>query len=169
MSKKSERKKEQRKKTIRDACFVGAIALVFLVLGIVGFISNRRSFNEYGDSSDKRYVDAEITYAEIHSRKGDYGYKENYWKADVKYEVDGTEYTGKTEFSKEVKQGDTRSIEVYRARNGKYKIPEVTSDTAYKLWSILYIAAAALGLILLIISVIVALPDNDQKKKKAKS
>ncbi len=158
-----ERQKERRKKTIRDACIVGAIGLIFLILGIIGFILNRSDFDEYSHSDDVRTVAAEITDASIHSRKDEYGTKKNYWKAEVKYEVDGEEYTGKTEFNSEVKKGDTRNIEVFRAKNGSYKIPEITSDTANKIYSLLYIGAAVFGLILIIIGVVVALPDNGKK------
>lgn len=163
MSKKSERQKEKRKQTIRDACIVGVIALIFLVLGIIGLVNHKSSYNDYKDSDDVRKVDAVITYVEVKSRKGDYDKKVYYWKADVEYEVNGEEFSGTTEFSTEVKKGDTRSIEVFRSKDGSYKIPEITNDTAYKIWSILYIGSIVLGVILGIICVVVALPDGKKK------
>jgi hypothetical protein len=163
MSKKSERQKEKRKKDIRDACIVGVFALFFLILGIIGFVSSRSKYDEYSKSDDVRKVEATITYAEIHSRKDDYGTKKDYWKADIEFTVDGEEFKDKCEFSSEVKKGDTRKVEVYRAKDGTYKVPEITSDTGMKLESILYIGAAVFGLILGIICVVVALPDKSKK------
>ena len=126
-------------------------------------MSSRSKYDEYSKSDDVRKVEATITYAEIHSRKDDYGTKKDYWKADIEFTVDGEKFKDKCEFSSEVKKGDTRKVEVYRAKDGTYKVPEITSDTGMKLESILYIGAAVFGLILGIISVVVALPDKSKK------
>ncbi|MBQ9827671.1 MAG: hypothetical protein IJM62_03205 [Lachnospiraceae bacterium] len=162
-SEKAERKKEKRKKLIRDAILTAAFGVLFLILGIIGLRSNRAKYYDYKESTDIRTVDATVVSREVHTRKDDYGYEVYYWKADVSYTVDGREYTGTKEFSTEVSPGDVKKIEVYRTSEGEYRIPEVVSDTTYKMWKILYIAVTAVGAILLLISIVVVVSDKNKK------
>ncbi len=168
MSKRSERKaraEEKRRQQRKNGILVMLFAALFLVLGITGIIRSRIAYRGYAESEDIRNVEADITYAEIHSRKNQYGRKENYWKADLQYEIDGTVYTGRTEFSAEVKKGDVRTVEVYRTPKGDYRIPVYRSGGAYGLMNIVYVGSAAFGLLLGIMTAVVCfLPDSQQKK-----
>lgn len=158
-----ERKKEARKKLIQGAVITMVFATAMLVLGIVGYISNRNRFEDYSSSSDVRMVDAQVTDVETKSRKDEYGTKYYYYKAKVTYAIDGTEYKGVNEFDDEVKKGDAVRVKVYKAKDGTYKIPEVTNETANKIYNILYICAAAFGAVLLLISIIVLIPSKKDK------
>ena len=157
-----ERKKEARRKLVRGAIIVIVFALSMLVLGVVGFISNRDKYAEYEASEDVRKVDAVVTSVETKSRKDEYGTKYYYYKAKVTYTVDGTEYNGVDEFDKQVKVGETVRVEVYKAKNGTFKIPEITNKTANQLYNILYIAVAVFGFVLVVISIVVLIPKKEK-------
>ena len=166
MSKRAERKakaEEKRKKLKRDGMIVMLFAVLFLALGIVGIVRSRSAYRGYAESEDIRSVDANVTYAAIHSRKGEYGKKVDYWTADLQYEIDGVTYTGKKEFSSAVQKGDVRTVEVYLSPKGDYRIPEYTSGSAYGIMNIVYIGSAVLGLLLGVITAVVCFVP-DQKK-----
>ena len=78
-----------------------------------------------------------------------------------RYGIDCKVYTGNTETKSQLNKGDLCKIKVYKTTEGDYKIPEYTSDTAYKLWSALYIGTVALGVIFLIISIIGFVPEKE--------
>ncbi|MBO4478636.1 MAG: DUF3592 domain-containing protein [Lachnospiraceae bacterium] len=160
-----ERKKEARKKMIQGAVITMVFAAVMLVLGIVGYVSNRDRYEDYSTSSDVRMVDAQVTDVETKSRKDEYGTKRYYYKAQVTYEIDGTEYKGVNEFDDEVKKGDAVRVKVYLAKDGTYKIPAVTNETASKLNNILYICVAAFGAVLLLIGLFVLISSLKDKGK----
>lgn len=90
------------------------------------------------------------------------GTKYYYYKAKVTYTVDGTEYNGVDEFDTQVKVGETVRVEVYKAKNGTYKIPEITNKTASQLYNILYIAVAVFGFVLIVISIVVLIPKKEK-------
>lgn len=159
-----ERKKEARKKAIQGAVITMVFAAAMLVLGIIGFISNRKRFEDYSTSPDVRTIDAQVTDVETKSRKDEYGKKNYYYKAKVTYVVDGTEYKGVDEFDDAVKKGDAVRVKVYRAKDGAYKIAAVTNETASKLYNILYICVAAFGAVLLVIGIIVLIPQKEKKE-----
>ena len=121
------------------------------------------AYNYWGfkKSDDIRTVDAEVIYSSVHSRENEYGTKEYYRRLKVKYEIDGKVYTGNTETKSQLNKGDLCNIKVYKTTEGDYKIPEYTSDTAYKLWSALYIGTVALGVIFLIISITGFVPEKE--------
>ena len=162
---KKEREREKRRKQLQGAIITSLFGLFFLILGIWGFLGNRSKYLGYKNSKDIRVVSATVDYAEIKSRKDENGGKENYWVAKLKYSVDGKEYTGKHEYLSEVKKGDVLNVEVYRDKKGDFLIPEYTTESLYKLYNVLYLAAAGFGLLLLIIVVVVCLPDKKEKKK----
>ena len=168
MSRRSERKaraEEKRKKLKRDGIFVMLFAVLFLALGIVGIVRSRSAYRGYAESEDIRNVEANVTYAAVHSRKGEYGRKEEYWTADLQYEIDGVTYTGKKEFSSAVQKGDVRTVEVYLSPKGDYRIPAYTSGGAYGVMNIVYIGSAVVGLLLGIMTAVVCfLSDSPQKK-----
>ncbi len=159
-----ERKKEARKKLIQGAVITMVFAAAMLVLGIIGFISNRKRYEDYSSSPDVRMIDAQVTDVETKSRKDEYGKKNYYYKAKVTYVVDGTEYKGVDEFDDAVKKGDAVRVKVYRAKDGAYKIAAVTNETASKLYNILYICVAAFGAVLLVIGIIVLIPQKEKKE-----
>ncbi|MBO7515664.1 MAG: DUF3592 domain-containing protein [Lachnospiraceae bacterium] len=159
-----ERKKEARKKAIQGAVITMVFAAAMLVLGIIGFISNRKRYEDYASSPDVRMVDAQVTDVETKSRKDEYGKKNYYYKAKVTYVVDGTEYKGVDEFDDAVKKGDAVRVKVYQAKDGGYKIAAVTNETASKLYNILYICVAAFGAVLLVIGIIVLIPQKEKKE-----
>ena len=160
-SKKAERKREERRKAIQGAFITTFFALFVLLLGSVGFMSTRANYWGFKKSDDVRTVDAEVIYSSVHSRENEYGTKEYYRRLKVKYEIDGKVYTGNTETKSQLNKGDLCNIKVYKTTEGDYKIPEYTSDTAYKLWSALYIGTVALGVIFLIISIIGFVPEKE--------
>lgn len=159
-----ERKKEARKKLIQGAVITMVFAAAMLVLGIIGFISNRKRYEDYSSSPDVRMIDAQVTDVETKTRKDEYGKKNYYYKAKVTYVVDGTEYKGVDEFDDAVKKGDAVRVKVYRAKDGAYKIAAVTNETASKLYNILYICVAAFGAVLLVIGIIVLIPQKEKKE-----
>ncbi len=159
-----ERKKEARKKLIQGAVITMVFAAAMLVLGIIGFISNRKRYEDYSSSPDVRMIDAQVTDVETKSRKDEYGKKNYYYKAKVTYVVDGTEYKGVDEFDDAVKKGDAVRVKVYRAEDEAYKIAAVTNETASKLYNILYICVAAFGAVLLVIGIIVLIPQKEKKE-----
>ena len=159
-----ERKKEARKKAIQGAVITMVFAAAMLVLGIIGFISNRKRYEDYASSPDVRMVDAQVTDVETKSRKDEYGKKNYYYKAKVTYVVDGTEYKGVDEFDDAIKKGDAVRVKVDRAKDGAYKIAAVTNETASKLYNILYICVAAFGAVLLVIGIIVLIPQKEKKE-----
>ena len=160
-----ERKKEARKKLIQGAVITMVFAAAMLVLGIIGFISNRKRFEDYSSSPDVRMIDAQVTDVETKSRKDEYGKKNYYYKAKVTYVVDGTEYKGVDEFDDAIKKGDAVRVKVYQAKDGTYKIPAVTNETASKLYNILYICVAAFGAVLLLIGLFVLISSLKDKGK----
>ncbi|MBR5349007.1 MAG: DUF3592 domain-containing protein [Lachnospiraceae bacterium] len=161
-----ERKKEARKKLIQGAVITMVFATAMLVLGIIGFVSNRNRYEDYSSSSDVRMVDAQVTDVETKSRKDEYGKTYYFYKAKVTYTIDGTEYKGVNEFDDAVKKGDAVRVKVYKSKDGTYKIPEVTNETANKLYNILYLCVAGFGAVLLVIGIIVLIPKQEKKEQK---
>ena len=166
MSKKEERRKRQeqkRKESIRLAIICGVVALLLIVGGIVGYLWIHSKYSDYADSKDIRKVDAEVLQVEVHSRKNEYDTKVFYWKADVIYNVDGTDYEDEKEFDSEVKVGDIKKIEVYQDKRGDYRVPTVVSGNWSTIVGWIFLGVAGLGVLVGIAAVIVALPDDKNK------
>ena len=158
-----ERKKEQRKKLVAGGTITIIFAAIMLVLGVVGFIGNRSTFNDYKSTTDERTVDGLVTSVEVKSRKDDYGTKYFYYKAKVFYTVDGTDYEDFNEYDSEVKVGDQVTVKVYKSKDGTFKVPEITNEDAYKLYNLLYIGVAVFGLLLIAASIFVLMPEREKK------
>ena len=167
-----ERRKEERKKTLIGAAITMTFAGIMLALGLIGFFMNRAKFNDYTNSTDVRKVEGTVTGVEVKSRDDEYGRKYYYYMTKVFYTVDNVDYEDKTEFDTQYKIGDTVEVTVYKTSVGEYRIPEVTNETAYKMYNMLYIGVAIFGFVLILIGIFVLLPDkkdggkNNSKKKK---
>lgn len=172
MSKRSERKKraeerrkEKRKQTLIGAAITITFAVIMLALGLIGFTMNRSKYNDYTNSTDVRNVEGIVTGVEVKSREDDYGKKYFYYVTKVFYTVDNVDYEDKTELDIQHKIGDTVEVKVYKNSVGEYRIPQVTNETAYKMYNILYIGVAIFGLVLILMSLFVLIPDKKDKKK----
>ena len=165
-----ERRKEERKKTLIGGAITMTFAAIMLALGLIGFFMNRAKFNDYTNSTDVRKVEGMVTGVEVKSRDDEYGRKYYYYVTKVFYTVDNVDYEDKTELDIQHKIGDSVEVTVYKTSVGEYRIPEVTNETAYKMYNMLYIGVAIFGFVLIVISIIVFLPDkeNGGKKKGAK-
>ncbi len=169
MGKKEERRKQERKESIRMAIIAGVVALLLIVGGIIGYFWIKSKYNDYADSKDTRTVDAEVLSVEVHSRKNEWDTKVFYWKAQVAYSVDGNEYKDEKEFSSEVKKGDIKKIEVYQNSKGEYRVPTVVSETGTQLTAWIFLGVSGFGVLVGIAAILIALPNNDQKSGKGKN
>lgn len=171
MSKKSERRelhKGRVRKQLYSCIFVGIVGLVFLILGITGVIGNLLEYNDYKNSEEITTVQAEVTYAEIKERKDTNGTIETYWDAELTYSVAGQKYKGEKEFFKDTKTGDIREIEVYRSKNGGYKLPKIKSFAQLIIEDILMIVSIGLGAVLFLIGLIMTIGTGRELKKITK-
>ncbi len=147
---------ENKKNSIYSvlALFVG---IGLIAAGIIGIISSRTESKEYKNSTDIRKVDAVIDMFSTHDDKDDNGLVTmTTYKFDVSYIIDGINYKGKYEervyardLSKKynydkLRRGDTISVEVYKAKNGSYKI----SPEGNPVYFLLYCAAIPVGIVL---------------------
>ena len=71
-----------------------------------------------------------------------------YWEAELTYSAGTQEYKGKAEYEIRTEAGDTKEIEVYRSRNGKYKMPKIKSGEMLLIADIMPIISLALGALL---------------------
>jgi Protein of unknown function (DUF3592). len=167
MSSKAERRREKarekRKNTIKNAILVGCFGLFFLVMGILGIVISKSKYNDYKNSDDIRTVEAKVLNSDIHSEKRKNERRREYWKVKLSYEIDGKEYNAIKDYDYELKKGDTVKLEVYHSKDGSYKAAVTTSDAEFRIDNILFIASLGLGLFLIIVSIVAALPD---KKKQ---
>ena len=167
MTKKEEKRLEKRKTAIRFVIAPFVFGLAMLILGIVGLAGNNSDFEAYKNSTDIRTVDATVTYAAIHQDKPLSGERpQDYWEAELRYTVEGTEYKGKDRFYKEVKAGDTVSIEVYRTEKGTYEIPTATTETGNKLSNLLMYLAIGVGALITAGSVFYLVDELRKTRKK---
>lgn len=171
MSKKSERREQHKgrvKKQLYSCIFVVIVGLVFLILGITGMIRNFLEYNDYKNSEEITTVQAEVTYAEIKERKDTNGTIETYWDAELTYSVAGQKYKGENEFFTAIKTGDIREIEVYRSKNGGYKLPKIKSFEQLIIEDIMMIVSIGLGAVLFLIGLIMAIGTGRELKKITK-
>ena len=158
-----ERAKEKRKNTIKNAILVACFGLFFLVMGILGIVISKSKYNDYKNSDDIRTVEAKVISSEYHTVKRKNERRREYWKVKLSYEIDGKEYSAAKDYDYELKKGDTVKLEVYHSKDGSYKAAVTTSDAEYQIDNILFIASLGLGILLIIVSIVAALPD---KKKQ---
>ena len=150
MSKKEEKRAERRKRAVKAMIAPYVFGLAMLILGIWGLVGNRSSLQEYQDSDDVRTVLATVTYAALREEKTIVDDRpQNVWDAEVTFTVDGREYGGEITRYQETRKGDTVSIEVYRAKDGSYKIPAIRTETGKGLSNILMYAALGLGIVVI--------------------
>jgi len=175
MSKRAEKKKraEERRKEKRKQLLVGGIitivfALTMMILGILGYVNNRSEYTEYKDSEDVRTVEGKITRVDVHSREDEYGKEYYYYKVAVSFRVDNTDYEDETELKKRPNIGDTVTVEVYKTKEGEYRIPETSDDASYRIDSFVYLGVAIFGFVLLVIAIIVLLPEKKTAKNQSK-
>lgn len=151
MSKKAERR-ERRKGRLKNQFWgdlsVAGVGLVFLALGLVGLIGNLLEYHDYRDTEEIITVPAKVTYVDVKERKNNYGRPEMYWEAELTYSAGTQEYKGKAEYETRTEAGDTKEIEVYRSRNGKYKMPKIKSGEILLIDNIMPIISLALGALL---------------------
>ena len=172
MSKKSERRERHKgkvRKQLYSCIFVGIVGLIFLILGIIGVIGNYLEYDDYKNSEEITTVQAEVTYAEIKERKDPNGTVEMYWDAELTYSVAGQKYKGEKEFSTATKTGDIREIEVYRSKNGGYKLPKIKSFEQLIIADIMMIVSIGLGAVLFLIGLIMAIGTGRELKKIIKA
>lgn len=168
MSKKEEKKQQNRQKAVKNVIVPYIFGIAMLVLGIIGILGNNSALRDYQNSDDIRTVDAEVTYAEIkEAGKLSYESKQYLWDAKLRFTVDGKEYADKDRFYSEVKKGDTVRIEVYRTPDGDYRVPTVRKESTNKIRNILMYAALGLGIVVIAGSTFF-LVDELRKNKKGK-
>ena len=155
-----ERAKEKRKNTIKNAILVGCFGLFFLVMGILGIVISKLKYSDYKNSDDIRTVEAKVISSEYHTVKRKNESRREYWKVKLSYEIDGKEYSAAKDYDYELKKGDTVKLEVYHSNDGSYKAAVTTSDAEYQIDNILFIASLGLGILLIIVSIVAALPDK---------
>ena len=155
-----ERAKEKRKNTIKNAILVGCFGLFFLVMGILGIVISKLKYSDYKNSDDIRTVEAKVISSEYHTVKRKNERRREYWKVKLSYEIDGKEYSAAKDYDYELKKGDTVKLEVYHSNDGSYKAAVTTSDAEYQIDNILFIASLGLGILLIIVSIVAALPDK---------
>ena len=172
MSKKSERREQHKvkvRKQLYNCIFVGIVGLIFLILGIIGVIGNYLEYDDYKNSEEITTVQAEVTYSEVKERKDPNGTVEMYWDAELTYSVDGQKYKGEKEFSTATKTGDIRETEVYRSKNGGYKLPKIKSFEQLIIADIMMIVSIGLGAVLFLIGLIMEIGTGRELKKIIKA
>lgn len=148
--KEAEEKKKEKKFFVRSSIIFYLIAVVLVTSGIIGLNINGSIDDEYKNSEDIRDVEATATYVEIKSEDDPDDYyndppkQRNYWVAKLTYTVDGKEYKTKKRFDKEIKAGDTATIEVYKKADGSYRMSRGAVDSELN-QIILYALIAAGG------------------------
>ena len=134
-------------------CGIGLVAA-----GIFGIVSSRIESSEYKNSTDIRKVAAVIETLETHDEKDDNDViVETKYKTGVSFEIDGKKYTGRYQFNAYAKKnaydrlrrGDTIDVEVYKTKNGDYKISPDGTPVDFLLYclAILFGAVIIVGML----------------------
>lgn len=154
MSRKNEKRKrnlEREKANARTAIVPIAAAVVFLLLGVLGFVQNSRYLKEYETSGDIRKVEAAVT----DTKRRDDSTGERSWYTHLQYEVDGKSYRDTaTLYTHAVNVGETVTVEVYQRPNGAYAIPEIRDASELAAKNILNCISLAAGAVLMTASVV---------------
>ena len=167
MANKPEKK---RKKIGKYDILALLFGLGMLVAGIAGIVTSLAAADDYNNSTDIRTVDAVIETIERSEEvigeksKGNNKlmvdnidtFLETLHKMKVSYVVDGEVYQGRynvttysdsqerDQFYHQLKVGDAIPVEVYRSRNGEYKIADEEGPVNF----LLYCAAIPVGLVI---------------------
>lgn len=166
MANKPEKK---RKKIGKYDVIILLIGIGLMAAGIAGIVTSLAAADDYDNSTDIRTVDAVIETIERSEEvvgeksKGNNKlmvdnintFLETLHKMKVSFVVDGETYGGRydvttysdskerDQFYHQLKAGDTIPVEVYRSRNGEYKIVDEEGPVNF----LLYCAAIPAGLI----------------------
>ena len=152
----ADKPKKKRKKIGKYDIIILLIGIGLMVAGIAGIVTSLAAADDYDNSTDIRTVDAVIETIERSEEvigeksKGNNKlmvdnintFLETLHKMKVSYVVDGETYGGRydvttysdsqerDQFYHQLKVGDTISVEVYRSRNGEYKIVDEEGPAA---------------------------------------
>lgn len=190
MANKPEKK---RKKIGKYDIIIFLIGIGLMVAGIAGIVTSLAAADDYDNSTDIRTVDAVIETIERSEEvvgeksKGNNKlmvdnintFLETLHKMKVSFVVDGETYGGRydvttysdskerDQFYHQLKAGDTIPVEVYRSRNGEYKIVDEEGPVNF----LLYCAAIPAGLIVTAAMIYDMVrpkeePTNGKQKKK---
>lgn len=169
------------------------VGLILMGVGIAGILTSITATEDYSNSTDIRTVDAVVERIERSKKvigeksKGNNKlmvdnintFLETYHKMKVSFVVDGKTYGGRyacytysdnperDQFYNQLEKGDTIPVEVYRSRNGKYKIVDEEGPVNF----LLYCAAIPVGLVITAAMICDMVrpkeePTNGKKKKK---
>lgn len=189
----ADKPKKKRKKIGKYDIIILLIGIGLMVAGIAGIVTSLDAADDYDNSTDIRTVDAVIETIERSEEvigeksKGNNKlmvdnintFLETLHKMKVSYVVDGETYGGRydvttysdsqerDQFYHQLKVGDTISVEVYRSRNGEYKIVDEEGPVNF----LLYCAAIPVGLVITAAMIYDMVcpkeePTNGKKKKK---
>lgn len=189
----ADKPKKKRKKIGKYDIIILLIGIGLMVAGIAGIVTSLAATDDYDNSTDIRTVDAVIETIERSEEvigeksKGNNKlmvdnintFLETLHKMKVSYVVDGETYGGRydvttysdsqerDQFYHQLKVGDTISVEVYRSRNGEYKIVDEEGPVNF----LLYCAAIPVGLVITAAMIYDMVcpkeePTNGKKKKK---
>ena len=189
----ADKPEKKRKKIGKYHVTILLIGIGLMVAGIAGIVTSLAADDDYDNSTDIRTVDAVIETIERSEEvigeksKGNNKlmvdnintFLETLHKMKVSFVVDGKTYGGRynvttysdsrerDQFYHQLKAGDTIPVEVYRSRNGEYKIVDEEGPVNF----LLYCAAIPVGLVITAAMIYDMVrpkegPTNGKKKKK---
>lgn len=189
----ADKPEKKRKKIGKYDVIILLMGIGLMVAGIAGIVTSLAAADDYDNSTDIRTVDAVIETIERSEEvigeksKGNNKlmvdnintFLETLHKMKVSFVVDGETYQGRynvttysdsperDQFYHQLKAGDTIPVEVYRSRNGEYKIVDEEGPVNF----LLYCAAIPVGLVITAVSIYDMVrpkeePTNGKKKKK---
>ena len=189
----ADKPEKKRKKIGKYDVIILLIGIGLMVAGIAGIVTSLAAADDYDNSTDIRTVDAVIETIERSEEvigeksKGNNKllvdnintFLETLHKMKVSFVVDGETYQGRynvttysdsqerDQFYRQLKAGDTIPVEVYRSRNGEYKIADEEGPVNF----LLYCAAIPVGLVITAAMIYDMVrpkeePTNGKKKKK---
>ena len=189
----ADKPKKKRKKIGKYDVIILLIGIGLMVAGIAGIMTSLAAADDYDNSTDIRTVDGVIEKMERSEEvigeksKGNNKlmvdnintFLETLHKMKVSFVVDGETYQGRydvttysdsqerDQFYHQLKVGDTIPVEVYRSRNGEYKIVDEEGPVNF----LLYCAAIPVGLVITAAMIYDMVrpkeePTNGKKKKK---
>lgn len=189
----ADKPKNKRKKIGKYDVIILLIGIGLMVAGIAGIVTSLADDDDYDNSTDIRTVDAVIETIERSEKvigeksKGNNKlmvdnintFLETLHKMKVSFVADGETYRGRydvttysdskerDQFYHQLKAGDTIPVEVYKSRNGEYKIVDEEGPVNF----LLYCAAIPVGLVITAAMIYDIVrpkeePTNGKKKKK---
>ena len=156
----ADKPEKKRKKIGKYDVIILLIGIGLMVAGIAGIVTSLAADDDYDNSTDIRTVDAVIETIERSEEvigeksKGNNKlmvdnintFLETLHKMKVSFVVDGETYQGRynvttysdsqerDQFYRQLKAGDTIPVEVYRSRNGEYKIADEEGPVNFLLY-----------------------------------